>query len=269
MAPLAKSDPEATMVIRDVAPFITTLSVPFEFAGGRVKAGGRATIIRLASGNLAVFSPVALTRAVRSKLDSLGTMTYIVAPNIAHHIHISTWAKAFPSAEIICGEGLPRKREQDPMTRGTSFSYVFTEKDTATMSITEEFDNEFKWEYVVASSNQDLVFLHTPTKTLIQADILLNLPSTEQYSRMPGGSNTGFLGRKVASAFGTQGDMIWQKRALWHSVGSKKRQSFTESMKKIQQWDFTRIIPCHGEVIETDAKITWMKLTEWFVNGKK
>lgn len=268
MANLATPDPEATMVIRDVAPSIITLSVPFGFAGGRVKAGGRATIIRLSSGNLAVFSPVALTRAVRSKLDSLGTVQYIVAPNIAHHIHISAWAKAFPSAKVICGEGLYKKREQDPLTRGTSFSQVFHEKNASRLQIADDFDKEFKWEYVIAAPNQDIVFVHRPTKTLIQADLLLNLPSTEQYSRVPGGTNAGFLGRKMASAFSTQGDMIWQKRALWYGVGSKGRRRFAESMRKIQQWDFSRIIPCHGEVIETDAKSTWSTLTEWFVNGK-
>ncbi|KAJ2977413.1 hypothetical protein NQ176_g4385 [Zarea fungicola] len=269
MATSAKSDPDATMVIRDITPSITTLSVPFEFAGGRVKSGGRATIVRLASGRLAIFSPVALTATVRSKLESLGTTQYIVAPNIAHHIHISAWAKAFPSAQIICGAGLVEKREQDPATRGTKFHHIFTQENSSQMEIANDFDNEFKWEYVTASSNQDIVFLHSPTKTLIQADLLLNLPSTEQYSKVRGGSSTGFLGRMVSSAFSTKGDMIWQKRALWHGVGSKKRESFSASMRNIQKWDFDRIIPCHGEVIETNAKGTWANLTEWFINGKK
>lgn len=264
------SDPEATMVIRDVASNITTLSVPFGIAGGRVKTGGRATLIRLSSGNLAVFSPVALTRSVRSKIDSLGKLQYIVAPNIVHHIHISAWAKAFPTADVICGAGLPEKREKDPETRGTTtFSHVFTMENKSTMKIADDFDKEFSWEYVTASSNQDIVFFHKPTRTLIQADLLLNLPSKEQFSKVPGGDTTGFLGRKAESAFSAEGDMLWQKRALWYGVGSKKRESFTDSMRIIQRWDFDRIIPCHGDTIETNGKDVWAKLTEWFINGKK
>lgn len=266
MSPASLS-PVGTMVIRDILPSITTLSAPFDFAGGRVKAGGRATVVRLASGNLAVLSPVALTAAVHSKLASMGKTRYIVALNITHHLHVSAWAEAFPEAKVLCVEGLPEKREKDTTTRGTNFSHVFT-TDNKNMRIADDFDKEFSYEYVDAAPNKDLVFLHRPTKTLVQADILFNLPASEQYTKVQGGAKSGILGRCIASAYSTQGSMIWQKRALWYGTESKDRQSFADSMKRVLSWDFERVIPCHGDVIESNAKAKLAQVTEWFVNGK-
>jgi hypothetical protein len=102
---LVPKNPEEVMVIRDVVPGVTTLSVPF-LRFGLIKIGGRATvgmhpirssrphsislhcssnrgsqgkkystdnlIVKLTSGSLAVFSPVALTPTVHSKLQTLG-----------------------------------------------------------------------------------------------------------------------------------------------------------------------------------------------------
>ena len=263
-------DPATTMVIRTILPSITTLSVPFAFARGRVKAGGRATIVRLSTGSLAVFSPVDLTPSVREKINSMGIIRYIIAPNIAHHIHISTWATAFPKANVICVEGLPEKREKSATTRGTNFNHVFTAGSKNTLCISsDEFNAEFDYEYVSAAPNKDLVFLHRPTRTLIEADLLLSLPATEQYSKVPGGTNSGMFGRGVSSAFSLDGDMVWQKRSLWYGVGSKNRQSFAGSLRRILEWNFERIIPCHGDVIETDARAKLEQVMDWFFNGKE
>lgn len=73
---LIPSDPSKVMVIRSITPELTTFSTPF-LRFGRIKIGGRATLVRLASGNLAVFSPVALTDEVRSTVASKGQLKYI------------------------------------------------------------------------------------------------------------------------------------------------------------------------------------------------
>jgi hypothetical protein len=89
---LVPSDPEKVMVIRKLTPDITICSSPFK-RFGRVKIGGRGTIVRLQTGNVAVFSPVALTEAVKSETQSLGNVKYLVAPDQEHHIFIEEWHK--------------------------------------------------------------------------------------------------------------------------------------------------------------------------------
>lgn len=267
-AKLVPADPAKVMVIRDITPTITTLSVPF-LRFGLIKIGGRGTIVKLKTGSLAVFSPVALTPEVKSKVQSMGTMKYIVAPDFEHHIFVSSWAKEYPLAEVIGMEGLPEKREQDEATKGIKFAHVFSAKNKRDMRISPEFDDEFDYEYVHSHQNKELVFLHKPTKTMIEADLLFNLPATEQYSRSGQDATSGLFTKLFGSLMNTRGDMIWQKRVLWYGPGGKDRAGFGESAKILNTWDFDRIIPCHGDVIETGGKGILQRATAWFVDGKK
>ncbi|TVY87196.1 hypothetical protein LAWI1_G008556, partial [Lachnellula willkommii] len=184
---LIPQHPDDVMVIRDLVPGVTTLSVPF-LRFGRIKFGGRATIVKLQSGSLAVFSPVALTPTVKSKLESLGNkVSYIAAPDLEHHIFLSAWASAFPSAHIIAPDGLAEKRaklsQTDKDVTNVPITTVFTAANKRSIRISEEFDAEFEYEFVDAHPNKELVFVHKPSRTLIEADLLFNLPATEQYSR--------------------------------------------------------------------------------------
>lgn len=264
---LIPSDPEKVMVIRDITPTITTLSVPF-LRFGRIKIGGRGTLVKLQTGNVAVFSPVALTPAVKEKVQSLGQIKYIVAPDIEHHIFLSTWVKEFPNAEVIGMEGLPEKREGDPATKGTKFHHVFSESNKLDLKVSPEFDAEFSYEYFHSHPNKELVFLHKPSRTLIEADLLFNLPATEQFSKTGVDPTSGLLNKLFGGIMNTRGAMTWQKRALWYGVGGKGRQSFTASVNRIKAWDYDRIIPCHGDVIESGGKATMEKATAWFTGGK-
>ena len=264
---LIPNDPEKVMVIRDVTPNITTLSVPF-LRFGRVKIGGRGTLVKLQTGNVAVFSPVALTPTVKDKVQSLGAVKYIIAPDIEHHIFLSNWAQEYPEAEVIGMEGLPEKREFDDATKGTKFSHVFSEKNKLDIKITPEFDAEFSYEYFHSHMNKELVFLHKPTRTLIEADLLFNLPATEQFSKSGVDARSGILTKLFGALMNTQGNMIWQKRVLWYGPGSKDRAGFGASAKRVKAWDFDRIIPCHGDVIETGGKSIFENATAWFTEAK-
>ncbi|EXJ94053.1 hypothetical protein A1O1_02446 [Capronia coronata CBS 617.96] len=265
---LIPPDPAKVMVIRDVTPNITTLSVPFA-RFGHVKVGGRGTLVKLQTGNVAVFSPVALTPDVKSKVKSLGTIKYIVAPDIEHHIFLTPWAAEYPEAEIIGVEGLPEKRESNSDTKGTKFHHVFSAQNKLDMRISPEFDEEFSYEFIHSHVNKELVFLHKPSRTLIEADVLFNLPATEQYSKTGVDARSGILTKLFAGIMNTKGDMTWQKRFLWYAAGRKDRAGFAESAKRLKQWDYDRIIPCHGDVIETGGKRIMDEATAWFTESKR
>lgn len=89
---LIPSDPEKVMVVRHLTPDVVTLSTPF-LRFGRIKIGGRGTLVRLQSGSVAVFSPVALTDTVKKETETLGQLKYIVAPDQEHHIFLESWHK--------------------------------------------------------------------------------------------------------------------------------------------------------------------------------
>ena len=266
-AKLIPSDPAKVMVFRDILPNMTTLSSPFA-RFGLFKVGGRATIIKVETGALAVFSPVALTDDVRSKIQSMGNnVKYISAMDLEHHIYVTPWAKAYPQAEIIGVEGLPEKREKDPETKGIKFSHVFTQSNKNDMRISEEFDNEFEYEYLHAHQNKELIYYHKPTKTMIEADFIFNLPAFEQYSRSGDSATSGILTKLFTGLMNTRNDATWQRRFLWYVAGSRDRAGFSESVNRMKHWDIQRIIPSHGDVIEPGARGVFDNITLWYRQG--
>lgn len=133
------------------------------------------------------------------------------------------------------------------------------------MEVDEEFDREFEVEYVGSHANKELVVLHKPEKTLIEADMMFNLPAHEQYSRSGESATGGVWTRLFVAMQNTTGPATWQKRFLWYVASAGDRQGFAQSVKRINGWDFERIVPCHGDVIETGAKgifqVCWLDIS--------
>lgn len=280
---LVPSNPSEVMVIRDVTPNVVTLSVPF-LRYGLLAIGGRATVVRLSSGALAVFSPVALTAEVKAKLAAMGgELRYIVAPDVEHHIFISQWAREFPDARIVGPEGLPEKRAKaagggDPMIGSEPFAVVFKVEDKKKQRqqktppapvVSDEFDADFATEFVDAHPNKELVFFYRPDRVLIEADLMFNLPATEQYSRVPEEARprNGPFKRFFADMQSTAGDATAAKRFIWHVLSRRDRAGFNESVRRIDAWDFDTIVPCHGETIVGDGKEVFRKVFQWHLDG--
>lgn len=234
--------------------------------------------VRLTSGTLAVFSPVALTADVKAKVAELGgRVGYLIAPDIEHHIFLSEWAAAYPEAKILGPEGLPEKRaragqEDARIGKDDQFAFVFSAANKDPRGVSDEFAADFEAEYVGAHPNREIVLLYRPERVLIQADLLFNMPATEQYSRASEADRTAhpLLNRIWDSLLTTQGPAKGHKRAQWYafSNGNKDRAGYNASVKKIDAWDFTTIIPCHGDVIEGDGKEVFRKIFEWHLQSR-
>ncbi|KAH7311970.1 hypothetical protein BKA65DRAFT_440964 [Rhexocercosporidium sp. MPI-PUGE-AT-0058] len=269
----SKEDPT---VIREIVPGVTTISVPF-LRFGRIKFGGRATIVKLQSGTLAVFSPTPLTPLIKTTISSLSTsptpVSYLIAPDVEHHMNLSAWHAAFPTSHVIGPEGLPEKRAQanasDKTVTIIPFSTIFTAKDKQSTKVTEEFDAEFEYEYVDAHPNKEIVFFHKPSKTVIEADLLFNLPATEQYSKSGIDPTTGWATKLFAGLQNTRGAATWQKRMLWYVFSKSDREGFGQSMRRINGWGFVNLVPCHGDSFVGDGKGIFEKVMQWHLEGKK
>ena len=76
------------------------------------------------------------------------------------------------------------------------------------------------------------------------------------------------LTRFFIGLMNARGDAKWQRRFLWYVASSKDRKGFSQSMKRIDGWDFEKIIPCHGDVIESGGKGIFRKVMEWHLHSK-
>ncbi|KAI9804482.1 MAG: hypothetical protein M1825_001381 [Sarcosagium campestre] len=265
---LVPSNPSDVTVIRDVTPNIVTASAPF-LRFGKFKIGGRGTIVRLTSGALAVFSPTALTPELKSKIASLGNdVRYIAALDLEHHIFLGAWHAAFPTARVIGPEGLPEKRAAQKNEQ-VPFATVFTAGNRADTRIGADFDADFDYEYVGSHASKELVFLYRPDRTLIEADLFFNLPANEQYSRTGDSPTTGLWSKLFNGLQHTHGDATWQKRFIWYVSSAGDRPAFADSVARIAKWDFDRIIPCHGDVIESGGQGIFRKVFDWHLQGRK
>ncbi|KOS21777.1 hypothetical protein ESCO_002381 [Escovopsis weberi] len=263
---LIPSNPEEVMVVRQVTPNIHTFSVPFA-RYGKFLVGGRGSLVKLTSGNLAVFSPTALTEAAKAKVaEQGGNVGYIVALDYEHHIFISEWAKQYPNARIVGPEGLPEKRQQatDPRIGKEPFAVEFKKADKRSIRISEEIDADFDYEYMDGHANKEIVFHYRPDNVLIQADLMFNLPATEQYSKVSPSqrSSGGILNRIFTGIQSTSGDAMWNRRFNWY-LARKDKESFHESIKAIDKWNFNAIIPCHGDTIQVNGKEVFRKVFAW------
>lgn len=260
---LIPQDPEKVTVLNRVTPTILTFSSPF-MRFGRIKIGGRATVVKLATGNTAIFSPVALTKSVKSEVEALGPIKYIIASDQEHHIFLEEWHKAYPEAKVLGPDSLPEYRQKQGYFAIPDPRWLSAKKGE-NVSVDADFDKEFDIAYVPAHANKELVFNHRPTKTLIEADLLFNLPATEQFSKSGVSPTSGFLTNLFVSINNVKS--VWQQRFLWYAASASDRPDFNKSIGVIEKWDFDRIIPCHGDVIETGGKAIFQRVFKWHLDA--
>ena len=60
----------------------------------------RSVIVRLANGDLWVWSPVKLSADLRAAVERLGPVRHLVSPNKLHHLYLSEWKAAYPGAQL-------------------------------------------------------------------------------------------------------------------------------------------------------------------------
>lgn len=267
---LVPSDPEKVMVIRSVTPDIKTFSTPF-LRFGRVKIGGRGTAVRLASGSTAIFSPTAITATVRAEMASLGPTKYLVALDQEHHIFLEDWHKEFPEAKVIAPETLPEYRDKQGYFKIPAQNWhLFTAQASkeGKLSVDPDFDAEFDFTYVDGHANKEIVFNHRKSGTLIEGDLIFNLPANEQFSRSGIDPKAGVLSRLFNWLNSTSGSALSQRRLIWHGI-SQDKPAFNREVSKISTWKFDKIIPCHGDVIETGGKGIFDKVMQWHLEAAK
>lgn len=234
-------------VIREVTNNIWIFSTPFK-RNGIVPFGGRSTAVKLKDGGVWVLASTPLNEATKTKLEELGPVKYIIGADAVHYMFLGEFKQAYPDAKVIA------VHEAESKTKGLKFDGAWG-KDAPDTKY--GFEDEIQHLYFSGFKNKDVAFFHPSSKTLIQADLLLNLPATEQYSKTGSSGSIPFLGQFV-NPFS-----YLHKTILWGTGVDK------DAMRKdaavVAGWDFERIIPCHGDVIEKNGKAAWTTAYEWYL----
>jgi len=237
----------AETVIREVAKDVWIFSCPFK-RFGIMPVGGRSTAVKLANSDIWVLASTKLDEPTKSKLDELGgRVKYIVGADAVHSLYLSEFKKAYPEAKLI---GVPEHLSKSHL-KDVEFDGVYGRDPEGTKY---GFEDEIQACYFSGFINKDVAFNHVASRSLIVADLLFNLPATEQFSASKSYSNFPF-----ANSFTPFTSA--HKRFLWSAT--KDKEAMKKDAKIVNGWDFDRIIPCHGNVIETGGKNAWTEAFKW------
>ncbi|KAH9941107.1 uncharacterized protein BXZ73DRAFT_98318 [Epithele typhae] len=229
-----------TVVIREVADGVWTFSKPFS-RFGLIPFGGRSTAIKLSDGGVWVLASTPLTPETKAKLSELGPVTYIVGADAVHHLFLGEYKKAYPDAKLIAVEEAIQKKAKE----GLKFDGSWGKDPDGT---NYGFEDDIKHVFFSGFKNKDVAFFHEASKTLIEADLLFNLPAKEQYS-LTGSSGKFPIFKNLHPYNKFHHNFVW-------SLGVDK-EVMARDARTVAEWDFERVIPCHGDVIEKEGNKAW------------
>lgn len=208
---------------------------PLRFWG--VETGTRMTVVRLADGGLLVHSPVALDVATRAAVDALGPVTAVVAPSRFHHLFVRDWLGAYPDARAWACPGLETKR-RDLAWRGV----LGDEAEGPWRGELEQVFFGARW------LENEVVFFHPKSGTLICADLLFNL--AEHPSR---------LTRLAALALGNRAPgATWLERVIL-----RDRRAARAQVDRMLAWRPRRIALAHGALVEHEGAEVLRRAYAW------
>jgi hypothetical protein len=194
------------------------------------------TVIRLSSSGLFIHSPVALDAATRRAVDDLGAVRAVVAPSLFHHLRVAQWMAAYPGATFAACPGLDWKRPDLP------FTCVVADQPHSIWA------DDLEQVYFSARRENEVVFFHKQTRTLVCADALLHL-STH------GDAAT----RAVAWLMGNHAPGVGHlERFMIRDRGLARRQ-----VDRILAWEIERIVLGHGALVERDGRAVVRRAYAW------
>jgi hypothetical protein len=213
-------------MLTQIAPNLWHMERGFTAAG--LPVSSRMTVVRFDDGRLWLHSPVRFDEAVADQLRALGTVSWIVAPNRAHHLFAKHAQRMFPQAVLYGAPGLAAKR---PDLAG-----LIELGDTVPPEWQHELDQA-----VIRGMPfvNEVVWFHKATQTLIMTDVLQCWSGdldwkTAAYARLTGVRAKLDVPRTVR-------------------LVTRDKAKAAGSARIILQWPFTRVITAHNSIVEQDA----------------
>lgn len=222
---------------KNLAPNLWIVDQP-DFNTGSAKIGTRMTVIKLASGGLFLHSPTRLDDETRRALDAIGEVRAVVAPARAHHLFVADYMKTWPSARLYGPPGLVGDiqdfRARIGARRDLKLDAILG--DDPAMEWAGEIEQHL---FKGAPWLNEVVFFHPSSRSVIFTDLVFNVPAD-------------FRGARVFYTLVSAPGHFGPHRLIRMMI--RNRKAARESVAKILEWDFDRVIVTHGDVLESGGK---------------
>jgi hypothetical protein len=199
-------------------------------------------VIRLSDGALFIWSPIALSDALRASIDALGPVRHVVAPNALHHLFIGEWRQGYPGAKIYAPPGL-RTRRRDIAFDGDL-------DDAAPFDWLSEIDQ------VVVRGNwitTEVVFFHRQSRTVIFTDLI------QQFHV---GWFKGWRALIAGLDFLTAPNPAVPRK---FRIAFVDRNAAREALSRILTWPIEKVLMAHAPPIEKEGRAVVARAFEWLL----
>lgn len=200
----------------------------------------RSTLIQQDDGKLFIISPGPFDEETYKQIESLSDRVILISPNMMHHMFIEQSFERWPKVEIYGNLNLWKQKKhpwyQPYLNQPTKQPWLKPYlKDIRTVH--EVLSTDTKAMLVRGNSLiAETVFYDSKRKTLIVTDLVFNMDDT-----------VGFLAGLTLRMAGVY-NKLGQSRIV--KFTTKNKMSYKTSVEKILEFDFERIIPAHGNIIE-------------------
>ena len=199
----------------------------------------RTAVMRLSDGGLFVWSPVALTGALRAAVDAIGAVRFIVAPNSLHHLYVGEWQSAYPASRVFAPPALAARR------RDLRFDGELGDVPDAAWA------GEIDQVLMRCALTTEAVFFHRASGTVLFTDLFQHFP--------PGW----FKGWRAVVA------RLDRMTGFEPAVPQKFRLAFTDrraaraSLSRILAWPAERVLMAHGVPVTAEAQAFLARAFAW------
>jgi hypothetical protein len=204
--------------------------------------GTRMSVVRLAGGELLLYSPVPLDAPTRAALDALGPVRFVLGPSRVHHFYLGAYAAAYPEAQLLAAPGLPEKRRDLRFHRVLDAGFEPPWQDELALRF-----------FAGAPQMNEVVCLHRPSRSLLVCDLVFNVRS--------GPENRARLFHRLVGAT----DRFGPHRLVRAFI--RDRAAARASLEAILAWDFDRVVVTHGQVLETGGREAMRRAFAWLAGG--
>lgn len=207
----------------------------------------RMTVIRLPDGSVLLHSPTRFGFALQRRIEAIGPIRHLVAPNVAHWTFLQDWQRHLPDAVTWAAPGL---RERAPVRR----SGVRLDHDLGE-DAPDAWGGAVRLAVVPGGLGfREVALFHAASRTLVLTDLVLNL----EPARLPAAL------RPVVRLFGSVPPDGMPPPYL-RAVIRMRREDARAAAGRILAWGAERVVFAHGRWFERDGTAALRRSLRWLL----
>lgn len=198
----------------------------------------RMTALPLASGRLALVSPIPIDEARAAALGALGQVEFLIAPNLLHHLYLPDAARRYPNARVLAPSALGKKRPE------LAIAHVLGEALPSELAAAVDVVP-----IAGAPGIDEYAFFHRATRSLVLTDLVFNVTRPE-----------GWLAHLLFYLGGTHqrlaASRIWRMKVT-------DRAAFAVSIERLLALPFETLVMAHGDIVSDGARARLGQALAW------